>query len=955
MPDAGEFSTVAVTERLSAALGPTYRIEKEMGGGGMSRTYLATDIRLGRRVVVKVLPPERASIVSAARFQREISVTALLQHPHILPILSAGTDGELLYFVTPFVDGESLRDRLATRARLPVDETLRLLREIADALAFAHAKGVVHRDVKPGNILLAQGHALLADFGVAQALAGSDTHEAHLAVSLGTPQYMAPEHLAGERAPDPRSDVYSVGIVAYEILAGILPFPGVSQREVLTAKLRDDPVRLQHHRSDVPRVVSDIVSRAMSRDPDARFASAAELRDAIDRAMLQFPTVHPRRRRWVIPAVALGAVVTAAGAFWFRQHDRPTLDRNLLAIAPFEVLGGAGDLGFWREGLMDLLAANLDGAGAVRTVSPSLVMRRWKGRHDPASLTTLGRTTGAAVGLLGRIVGAGRDSVRVTVSLIDIATGRSRGEIQHHDAIERIDRLGDSLAIGVLREIGRMQPGGALRRETSRVSGLPALKAYLQGEQHFRRAEWDSARASYGRAVALDSAFALALARIGRTYSWQRYGADSLARVFALRAGAHNRGLAPRESLLIVADSLRSVVYGYQRDPSYWRHARRLLRTLETAVARYPEDPEVWYALGDARFHFAIGPGLSATETQVLAAFDRAISLDSAYALAYIHAAELGFAAADPVHGVRYARAFLMLAPTDVSADGTRLGVRLLAPGRGEANLARRTLDTASADLLYHAYSAIRRATDSSEAAIAILRRMAEGRPARYGAFDAAFARTRLVHELSYRGHLREAASLAEARRTPVLADLAMLGAVHPDTANAVFASWARDGSRDGLLGTSLVVHAYPWWVARRDTAALIGAIRQAKARAIAAGGLAPFEEQTGLAYLALARGDSIDAMHRLMAIPDSLCPLCIPPRLTLAALQAARGEPRRALDVLGQRFTLLPSSSDVLIALERSRVAALIGDREAERSRAFAQRAWARGDPAARRLVGLR
>ncbi len=217
-------------DRLQSALGPAYRVESELGGGGMSRVFLAEEVRLGRSVVVKVLPPEMAAGVSAERFEREIQLAAKLQHPHIVPLLTAGAKGDLLYYVMPHIAGESLRSRITHERALPVGETVRILRDVCDALAYAHGHGVVHRDVKPDNVLISGKHALVTDFGVAKAVSissGAGTLTS-LGMALGTPAYMAPEQAAGDPNVDHRADLYAVGALGYELLAGRTPFGGLS-------------------------------------------------------------------------------------------------------------------------------------------------------------------------------------------------------------------------------------------------------------------------------------------------------------------------------------------------------------------------------------------------------------------------------------------------------------------------------------------------------------------------------------------------------------------------------------------------------------------------------------------------------------------------------------------------------------------------------------------------------
>jgi eukaryotic-like serine/threonine-protein kinase len=215
-------------DRLQAALGDAYRIERELGGGGMSRLFLAEESSLHRKVVVKILPPEFASDVSAARFRQEIELAAHLQHPNILPVLAAGTRDDLLYYVIPYVAGESLRHRLTQQGRLPIPEAIQILRETADALAHAHAEGIIHRDIKPENILLLGGHAVLTDFGVARALVEARSGErlTETGLAVGTPGYMSPEQVAGDRHVDARADVYALAVVGYEMLTGNAPFEG---------------------------------------------------------------------------------------------------------------------------------------------------------------------------------------------------------------------------------------------------------------------------------------------------------------------------------------------------------------------------------------------------------------------------------------------------------------------------------------------------------------------------------------------------------------------------------------------------------------------------------------------------------------------------------------------------------------------------------------------------------
>jgi len=256
---------IDLLSRLQAAVGDTYRIQKELGGGGMSHVFLAEEVRLARQVVIKVLPPEMGAGVNAERFEREIQLAARLQHPHIVPLLTAGASGDLLYYVMPFIAGESLRVKLAREGELPVHEAVRILREVVDALAYAHRNGVVHRDIKPDNVLISEGHAVVTDFGVAKAVSASSGGSSltSLGVALGTPAYMAPEQAAADPHVDHRADIYAVGALAYEMLSGRTPFTATTPQAMLAAHITQPPEPVTQHRRSVPPVLNAVVMRCL--------------------------------------------------------------------------------------------------------------------------------------------------------------------------------------------------------------------------------------------------------------------------------------------------------------------------------------------------------------------------------------------------------------------------------------------------------------------------------------------------------------------------------------------------------------------------------------------------------------------------------------------------------------------------------------------------------------------
>ncbi|MEP6507916.1 MAG: serine/threonine-protein kinase [Gemmatimonadales bacterium] len=275
--------------QLQEILGTSYRIDRELGGGGMSRVFVATDTELDRKVVIKVLPPELSAGINTDRFRREIQLAARLQHPHIVPLYAAGAKDGLLYYTMPFIAGENLRTRLNKSGELPVQDATKVLREVADALSYAHSEGVVHRDIKPENILISGNHALVTDFGVSKALSNA-TAEApgdapsltSLGVALGTPAYMAPEQAAADPMVDARADIYALGVVGYELLTGRTPFAGLNQQQTLAAHITTAPAPISQQRPQLPPALAAVIMRAIEKRPADRWQSALEMHDALE-------------------------------------------------------------------------------------------------------------------------------------------------------------------------------------------------------------------------------------------------------------------------------------------------------------------------------------------------------------------------------------------------------------------------------------------------------------------------------------------------------------------------------------------------------------------------------------------------------------------------------------------------------------------------------------------------
>jgi serine/threonine-protein kinase len=927
---------VDLRARLQAALSERYTIERELGRGGMATVFLARDLKHERAVAIKVLHPELASAIGVDRFLREIKLAARLQHPNILPLHDSGEVNGLLFYAMPFVDGESLRDRLAREQHLGLDESLKIAREAADALEYAHRHDVVHRDIKPENILLSAGQAVVADFGIARAIDSSAADKlTQTGIVVGTPAYMSPEQAAGEQRLDGRSDIYSLGCVVYEMLAGHPPFFGATAREVLARHTLDPVPSLRTARPTVPASVERSILIALAKSPADRFARAAEFAAALAARPSDSSVRRGDRRAW--PIAATIAVAIAGALLWSRSTTRPPLDPDLVAVAPFTVFNEQYDL--WREGLVDLLSSGLDGAGPLRTVSPTVVVRGWSGHADATSAAALGRRTGARFAVYGRVVPAGQDSVRLTASLLDVATGQARAEVEVRDLGERLDRVADSLVVGLLRELGRARPTRAQFASLGTTS-LPALKAFLQAEQFYRLTLSDSALAYVNRAITLDRQFAVAWRRLSTVSRW--LGSDSLADVYAQRAASLNHGLAPRDSILIFGDSLfRALERPVGRVERPVRI--RLISTLEAASRRYSTDPEVWYSLADAGLHF---PVLGRTTSDnLLATFQRAISLDSTFGPPYIHAAEIALGLGRTDEAQRYLATHLRLKPvsTDAAGRGVQLAAQLVDAGGAGSDFEARA-DTLPTDMLLNAFSVIARWTDSAETTVRLARILFK----REGSSSPYFFA--LPGVLAYRGHLREAYTMGGAKRA---ATFALFGGVPPESLETLYGRTLRRRLEfNAYEGLTPALYLLPRWSADRDTAALrlLAQRHDSVARndtMVEARLWGQYGTRAAAAYLALARGDTALALQRFTALPDSVC-LCVADRILTSQLLAARGlhqDASRALELGQPQVWYSPLAG--LWYLERARVAEQLGQREnAIDFYQFVRNVWRHADP---------
>jgi serine/threonine-protein kinase len=453
-----------VTELLSdlqTHFGDKYVLERELGGGGMSRVFVARDERLDRRVVIKVLPPSVTATISAERFKREIMLAAQLQHPNIVPVLAAGELGTLPYFVMPFIDGESLRARMM-RGPLSIRETVNILKDVARALGFAHNRGIIHRDIKPDNVLLAAGAAVVTDFGVAKAITASRQQQGvrpsaptmtGVGTSLGTPAYMAPEQAAADPSTDHRADLYALGIVAYEMLTGAPPFHGRTPQALLAAQLSEIPAPLTSRRYDVSVPLSTLIMQCLEKEPAKRPKSANDvLRMLDDPGILvsdAFPaTEAPRQRRKRYTEIGIGALVVAAvAAAWVltepdaapgtadsakaRQDSAarttstaagtaaPATPSTPTAVVVFPLVSVGNDTqaGQAAEGITSELATAISRVPGVRVSSQTTAAAVRQGVRTPADAARALNATMLVEGTVQRA----RERLRVSVRLISVA------------------------------------------------------------------------------------------------------------------------------------------------------------------------------------------------------------------------------------------------------------------------------------------------------------------------------------------------------------------------------------------------------------------------------------------------------------------------------------------------------------------------------------------------------
>jgi serine/threonine-protein kinase len=558
----------SIREQLESALTGRYAIERELGRGGMATVYLAQDVRHDRPVALKVLHPDLGAALGGERFQREIRLAARLQHPHILSVHDSGEAAGLLWFTMPYIEGESLRDRLRREKQLPLRDALRIARESAEALEYAHQHGVVHRDIKPENILLtgkptAGGwHALVADFGIARALGQADAEDklTQTGLTVGTPAYMSPEQGSGERQLDGRTDIYSLAVVLYEMLAGEPPFTGPTAQAIVSRRFTETPRPLRSLRESVPEAVEQAVSRALARTPADRYASAGQFAQALDdagqqvtleptapsptRAQQSQPTpassaTSGRRRVPTTLVLGIGFLLGLGVLFgWLRRHGEPSEGRSgakRIAVLPFQNLGSQQDE-YFADGVTDAVRGKLTGLPGLEVIASNSSSEYKK---TGKSAQQIGQELGVQYLVVGKVrweKSPNGQRVQVSPELIQVSNGTARWQQPFDASITDVFQVQADIA-GQVAEALNVALGAGEKQALAQkpTLNLAAYDAYLKGEEVSQRlgdadvAKLRQAIGYYEQAVALDSGFVAAWSQLSRAHSIMYYNGTTAA------------------------------------------------------------------------------------------------------------------------------------------------------------------------------------------------------------------------------------------------------------------------------------------------------------------------------------------------------------------------------------------------------------------------------------------
>jgi serine/threonine protein kinase/tetratricopeptide (TPR) repeat protein len=604
---------------LPDVLADRFVVEREIGRGGMAAVFLAHDRKHSRSVAIKVLQREVAANVGANRFLHEIAIAARLQHPHIVPVHDSGEAEGFVYYVMPYVAGETLRARLEREPQLKLDEAQHIVREVADALDYAHRNGIVHRDVKPENILLSNGHALVLDFGIARAVSESADGEriTFPGIAVGTPAYMSPEQASGGHTIDGRADVYALGCVSYEMLAGHPPFLGTTHREILGRHSLDPVPSLRTSRPGIPVFVESAIEKSLAKSPVDRFESAGEFSSAMCADNSSQPRAWATRYRWSVGAAIAGAIaILASLAMWrTRASDDPIAlpgAQPSVAVLAFRNISGDSTSDAMSEGISEEIATTIATVSGLNVKSP-----RSSFSLDEKKLST--RDIGAALNVRYLVDGSVQhdgNRLRVHVSLISAANDSTLWAHAYDKAFGDVFDMQDEIAHGIASELRlRFDPVRVANVSRRSTINARAHELYLRGRFFFQRRDSASlrkAREYFTAAIAADSNYALAYAGLSDAYSHGSvfgYAAPGTnmprARVYADRA-------LSLDSTLAEAHTSRAFIATFYE----WDWARAA-REFDKALALDPAYPsthlwKAWYLLARDSANAAIGEGRNA-------------------------------------------------------------------------------------------------------------------------------------------------------------------------------------------------------------------------------------------------------------------------------------------------------------------------------------------------------
>ncbi len=621
MADEHQESSSDLRRALENSLSDSYTFERELGAGGMSRVFLAEDRALQRQVVLKVLKEDMAAGVSFDRFRREIQLAAKLQHPHIVPLLSAGEVSGTPYFTMPFIDGESLRARLEREGELPVPEALRILRHVAAALAYAHKQGVVHRDIKPDNVMLADEFAMVTDFGVAKAVSASAKGEVGtsgaltgLGLALGTPAYMAPEQAVADPDVDHRADIYSWGVVAYEMLTGRAPFTGMTAQATLAAQAVEAPDPIQKKRPGLPAALSNLVMRCLEKRPADRPQTAAEILRELDaiptssgptQATTATPVIGRSFRKQILVGIAI-IILGGIGYFVYSQRERtssPAADDELSSVAVLPLVNVGGDTAteYFSDGMTDDLANALGKLPGLRVASRTSAYA-FKGRRN-VKAADIGRELHVQALLEGAVRRSG-NRLRVTAQLTKVADGLALWSDQYDREAKDVFQVQDDIARSIADAL-KLKLGKRAAELSSTARGTESVEAhdfYLRGLYLWSRRGADNIRRAlsyFEQAAATDPNFGRAYAGMALAYALLPEYTDSPpADVLERTQTAANRALAIDPSL---AEAHAALGLAWVHDSDF-ESAEKEYRIAIKLEPRYSTGHQ-WY--GELLFHTA--------------------------------------------------------------------------------------------------------------------------------------------------------------------------------------------------------------------------------------------------------------------------------------------------------------------------------------------------------------